>query len=42
MKRRLRDMEGNMRADSHIIRVLEGENGKESLFEKTIAEKFTH
>lgn len=44
-EKRLRDMEGKMRADIHIIRILEGEtreNGKESLFEKIIAEKFTH
>lgn len=45
MKRKLRDMEGKMRADIHIIRILGGENrenGKESLFEKIIAERFTH
>ena len=44
MKRKLRDMEGKMRVDIHIIRILgeNRENGKESLFEKIIAERFTH
>ena len=44
MKRKLRDMEGKMRVDIHIIRILgeKREKGKESLFEKIIAERFTH